>query len=224
MDESSGMKTDRDTLERWIDHLGRVAGPVVGAADLGSELRESLARPRWIGGPLLAWQWVRRHGSLLPQFPPEACDASVRVSRDDAALWWALMHEDAGPVDRWVDLDGAGPLFKQDLYRTIEVWTETELSALHALSHHARRGSPKEAALLTQRLWNAVGWHLSHTQPDNATNHPWAVHVFLLHGTPESHHFAETLASNCMVMHGKPDPLSAWILLDAADLLAAHLS
>ncbi len=206
-------------LPRWVEHLRRMAASVAAESDLRGEMHAALARPRWIGGPLLAWRWFRSQESLLPEVSPQERAESVRMARDDAALWWTLMDPQGGPVDRWVDPGGSGPLFKQDLYQTIEVWTETELSALHALWHHARAGMRE----LDRRLSSAVAWHLECTQPDNATNHPWGVHVFLLHCTPESQHFAETLVSNCMVLNGKPDPLSAWILLDAAESLESTL-
>ena len=64
------------------------------------------------------------------------------------------------------------------------------------------------------RIDDVRRWHLEHTQPDNATNRPWALHVFLTMGTPEAVHYAETLLHNAMV--GGPDPLSARILVDAA--------
>lgn len=206
-----------DDLNRWVDHMRRLAEPVVGALNLCGELRAALARPRWIGGPLLAWRWARGHDGLGPEFEPAEWEASRAMARDDAALWWALIDERSGPVARWIDVDAKGPLFEQGLYGTIEVWTETELCGLHALWHHAQR--EEAGGAMAQRIARAVAWHVQNTQPDNATNHPWAAPVFLLHGTPESQHFAETLLSNCMVLNGRPDALSAWILIDAADAL-----
>jgi len=217
MSKISPTRGATDDLSRWGNHIRRLAEPVVGGLDLRGELRAALARPRWIGGALLAWRWERRHGSLAPELQPSEWNASRETARDDAALWWALIDERSGPVARWIDVNADGPLFEQGLYGTIEVWTETELCALHALWHHARR----EAAggVLAHRIGRTVAWHVENTQPDNATNHPWAAPVFLRHGTPESQHFAETLLSNCMVLNGRPDALSAWILLDAADAL-----
>ena len=218
MAETSHNRDIPDNLRRWVEHIRRLADPVVGDLDLSGELRAALARPRWIGGPLLAWRWVREHGSLAREFGEADWIASRDAARDDAALWWALIDARSGPVARWIDVDADGALFEQGLYGTIEVWTETELCALHALWHHASREAPGGA--MAQRVARAVAWHVENTQPDNATNHPWAAHVFLRHGTPESQHFAETLLSNCMVLNGRPDPLSAWILLDAAEGLA----
>lgn len=68
-----------------------------------------------------------------------------------------------------------------------------------------------------------AAWHVGHLQPDNATHHPWAVHLFLhqsLHaGDVEAGMYAGTLLHNCRVMTGQPDALSAHILMDAANAL-----
>ena len=64
-------------------------------------------------------------------------------------------------------------------------------------------------------------WNMA--EPDNATNRPWALHVFLLASAPECQHYAETLLHNCLVTTGEPEPLSAWILLDAANELERSL-
>jgi hypothetical protein len=69
---------------------------------------------------------------------------------------------------------------------------------------------------LRQRIERAMRWHLEHTQPDNATNRPWALHAFLLEGSPEGRAYAGTLLHNAIAMGGTPEPLSAWILMDAA--------
>jgi hypothetical protein len=84
-------------------------------------------------------------------------------------------------------------------YRTIEVWTDAELSAVHALW---RLATDRRREDWKRRLDRAVAWHLIHTQPDNATNRPWALHVFLLADQPETIHYAETLLHNCQTFTG----------------------
>lgn len=106
-------------------------------------------------------------------------------------------------------------------FGSVELWTECELSALHALWRIARQTGD---ALLTARCDNAARFHLAETQPDNATNRPWAIHVFILlaaaHDDPEADLYAQTLLHNCLVQAGRPDPLSARILADGAECLA----
>lgn len=223
MTESSGAHRAGAQWRKWVEHLHRLASPVVSGVDLRAELERALVRPQWIAGPLLARALQRQEGGGVPVAGRAAIERGVAAARDDVALWWALSEPAAGPVSRWIDPAASGPLFRQDLYQTIEVWTETELCALHAISHHACAEDSSPAEALQGRIERAVAWHLEHTQPDNATNRPWAAHVFLLHGTAESMHFAETLVSNSMVLNGRPDALSAWILLDSADALARAL-
>ncbi|GAB5495406.1 MAG: hypothetical protein Phyf2KO_04860 [Phycisphaerales bacterium] len=99
----------------------------------------------------------------------------------------------------------------------IEVWTETELAAVHAawsLGHDWRTEARRAAA-----------WLVDNIQPDNATNRPWGVHVFvsLAHETGGAQYelYAQTLLHNCQVMTGRPDDFSAMILLHAARELQA---
>lgn len=101
----------------------------------------------------------------------------------------------------------------------IETTTETELSALHALSHHARRDP---SGRLAERCLDAARWHVDELQPDNGTNHPWAVHVFLALAEDDStaRLHAESLVHNALVSSGRPDRFSACLLLDSARLLA----
>lgn len=136
----------------------------------------------------------------------------------------------AGEPDRdlWLDLlEGrtpepppGGPLFPSLDGEGIELWTESELCGLHALSWHAL-----SEAGLRRRVIEAAAWHVATLQPDNATNRPWAVHVFaLLHaitGDTGALLHAQTLAHNCRVSTGAPDRLSALILLDAARAVRA---
>ena len=110
-------------------------------------------------------------------------------------------------------VDRPGPLLEQGLYRTIEVWTETELCCLHALGRLARLPGGDAAAA---RLRSVRAWHLEHTQPDNATNRPWAVHLFLREAGVEGRLYAETLLHNASSAGPEMEPLSALILRDAA--------
>lgn len=149
----------------------------------------------------------------------DAPDAEPADERDDdiaTTLWSAVSDEAIAPDDGLVRGDAS--LVEQGRFRTIEVWTETELCALHALAKLARR---RGRADLAHRAVRAARWHLERTQPDNATNRPWAIHVFVELQTPEAEHYAGTLLHNAIVSSGRPDVLSAWILLDAADELEA---
>lgn len=191
-------------LARWIETLRRMAEPVLARLDPDAELERALAQPSGLAGPLIA-RCLGRACST----PRDIGDDPRRYG--DVALWWALTDSsiEAGKL---VDFSTSGPLFDQNAYATIEVWIETELAGLHALAHYD--GS-------AERVHRTVEYHLEHTQPDNATCHPWSIHVFVTHGTPESRHLAETMLSNCLVRNAEPDSFSAWILLDAAAALEA---
>ena len=67
---------------------------------------------------------------------------------------------------------------------------------------------------------SAAEWHVQTLQPDNATNRPWAAHVFALlatrTGDPAATLHAQTLAHNCRVATGVPDRVSSLGLADAA--------
>jgi hypothetical protein len=139
------------------------------------------------------------------------------VNRGEIGLWWALT-DDRVDVDAIIGEADQGSLLPRDDYSAIEVWTDADLSAIHALWRLARDHDRED---WRGRVESARDWHLEHTQPDNATNRPWALHVFLVGGTPECAQYAETLLHNCMSFGGVPDALSAWILLDAANALDA---
>jgi len=110
-----------------------------------------------------------------------------------------------------------GSILAPDAFLAIEVWVECELAALHAL-HRLAADAPRHAAARTGRLREAVAWHLEHTQPDNATNRPWALHAFLLAeaGSGEPTAYAGTLLHNMSATEARNEPLSRWILADAA--------
>ena len=113
---------------------------------------------------------------------------------------------------------GSGPLTPDFTRLTIEVATETELASLHALSHAGE--------LARARVDSASDWIVQNLQPDNATNHPWAGHVFLNRafetGSVEHRLYAETLLHNCIVSLGRADRFSALILLDSGRSLKSN--
>lgn len=165
--------------------------------------------------------WVRHLATVAgdtPRLDTAPPQAALRAPRPglvglDVALWTAC----ASPLQRLnelpLDMAGDGPLHAWTGDGAIEVWTEVELSALHAAWRLARRGAHGE---LRMRIERAMRWHLEHTQPDNATNRPWALHAFLLQGSPDARAYAGTLLHNAQALGGRPEPLSAWILSDAA--------
>jgi len=205
------------TLQHWIDLMTNLSHPVIEKIDAPAELKKTLKNhPRHLTAPLLAYCLDRKDIKT----PQAILDKPKGL--EDVLLWWALL-DDSITIDNLFDPNADGPLFDSQIgrtYQTIEVWTETELAGLHALWHHTQRcKEPDQSAQQKKRITRTVNWHIEHTQPDNATGHPWSVHIFLLHNTPQSLHYVETLLSNCLVNKTEPDPLSAWILQDAARAL-----
>ena len=190
----------RSVAEPYAPASGGEGGPPLGAGSLDMPFAMAVGA----AGP------GRREGAKTPNPLP----------RGEIGLWWALL-DDSIDVDELVAAPTEGSLLPQGLFRTIEVWTEADLCGLHALWSLARKRNRPE---LRRRAEQVRDWHLSNTQPDNATNRPWALHVFLLGGTGECIHYAETLLQNAMILSGRPDPLSAWILIDAArEIGEAHV-
>ncbi len=179
---------DRPGLHDWSAQLRHVAAPV-------------LIPPSRLG-----------LGQLEPAFlaavsdPPQSPTAVPPTDpTGEVALWWAIL-DPAIDVDRALAAPTEGSLLPQGLYRTIEVWTEADLCGLHAL-WRLWRTHGRDA--WQRRIHTVRDWHLENTQPDNATNRPWALHVFLAAGTPEAEHYAATLLHNALAVHGRPEPLSA---------------
>jgi hypothetical protein len=165
-------------------------------------------------------RWVR-HLARVSGLEPVADTAppSLHAMHDDgldARLWRTAVSADVFMPEPAM-LVGTGPLRTWEGRETIEVWTEVELASMHALWRLARRHVRPD---LKARLNLAAAWHMDHTQPDNATNRPWALHVFLLHGSGEGRVYAETLLHNALALRGHPEPGSAWVLMDAAAELA----
>lgn len=119
----------------------------------------------------------------------------------------------------WTEIDTKRPwLVRERDELTIETWTQAELCCLHALSHAGPTLKPRADA--------AADWMLEHLQPDNATNHPWAIHVFVRRaaeiGSAEHRLYAEALLHNAVISLGRVDRFSALILLDAGRWLQSQ--
>ncbi|MEM1166524.1 MAG: hypothetical protein AAGI30_09580 [Planctomycetota bacterium] len=181
------------------------------------------AGSRWPGTlPFFAWR--RRQTAAEPPTP----ETLVTPGSPDQTIWSIVATDqrlDAPTLDLTTPATGPRPLFDQGTAKTIEVWTEQELSALHALRWLlARETADAARTALRARMHSAIRWHLAATQPDNATNRPWALHVFAEFAVTEheieADLYAQTLLHNCMQAKAQPDTLSAHILQDAADALA----
>lgn len=151
--------------------------------------------------------------------PSENCPAP---RFEDDEMWCQLLRSDE---NQSFPISDAGPLFHDcRKHRALEVWTECELSGLQALLWIALR---RESEPLVLRVVEAASWHLENSQPDNATNHPWCIPVFVLLSvvrpsiSAEAELYAGTLLHNCLVANSPPEPLSAHILNDAHNQLGA---
>jgi hypothetical protein len=207
------------TMADWAVRLRALAEPVVGDAPLPDPqtFRDELGHRRASDGAFLAWRRGEEWGAAQDAEVPDASLwAAVADSTIDASpLLDCLASQPRGNAD-------SGSLLPQAGSPSIEVWTESELCALHALRWLAMR--PPHAGLL-DRAMSCAAWHLDNLQPDNATNRPWAVHVFIeLAITGQRNDallHAQTLIHNSQVALGRPDIMSAHILLDAADALGS---
>lgn len=206
----------------WAAHLRSLAEPVLAETPLLNPALDTAAfvesfvdeagHRRAVDRPLLAWLLGTHPGQ--PPKPPTL----------DEPLWWRL----AGGKADWSDLvrpdDGPLLLDPNDESVGVEVRTEAELSAVHALHRLGQHHADDDAI---DRAFAAARWHTETLQPDNATNHPWGVHAFLelsisvsepdLAGAARAH--AGTLLHNAMVALGHPDRFGALLLLDSARAL-----
>ncbi|CAN5756025.1 hypothetical protein BH11PLA1_BH11PLA1_08390 [soil metagenome] len=204
-------RLDEDTIARFADEAG-----------------SRRASDAWV------LRWMMRgdaDDSTVLQAPasPPAADAA------DVRLWRALSpaHFDARAVDDLVALDAQRDAWTPPVVRidvtargpsALEVETERQLSALQALWHLARL---HQRADWRAHALRAAAWFVENIQPDNATGHAWALAVFVsagemcraaqaLESSREHDLYAQTLLHNAQVNFGRPDLLSAWLLLDAA--------
>lgn len=216
----------RPTIEAWIKRL-----------DAGAALNAMRVNPvpgrRAIEPWLLAWRERRRSASLAGHEAPISTPASPPESHQpDVRLWRALVLDEPVPTEI-IDIppaDAIAPILDPHAGMTLEVWTETELCALHALWRLAARHTRPD---WRRRCIAAALWHTDNLQPDNATNVPWGTHVFVVasavlaaaadeRAAALSLH-AETLLHNAVVLVTRPDALSSQVLADAADALREEL-
>jgi hypothetical protein len=226
---------------QWAHHLAAVAAPALAGTPLDpateiaapedlslfiEAFRDELGHRRAIDRPLLG-RLLGAHQApdQTPGHTP--CGSPEPVATHDRHLWWGLVS-DQQVEDVISDLlDGTGPLIGEAEFArgAIEATTETELGALHAFAHYADiPGFPADR--IRARTLDAARWHVDTLQPDNGTNHPWAIHVFVglaeadpAYAMPASLH-AEGLLHNAVVRSGRPDRFSACLLIDAARALA----
>ncbi len=216
---------DANELERWRTGLEALAAPVVETDDPSRQFADELGHRRPVDHAFLAW-CGRAPGSDSPPDPGAQERGGAGGRSLDVRLWETLVAARAEPGEASAALRaltpvGDGALTRQRDFATIEAWTETELSALHALAWLCALGGDGQG---WARVWSAAAWHVAELQPDNGTNHPWALHVFLWHemrcpGEGGRQH-AEILLQNCQVTLGRPDLLSSYVLRDAARALA----
>lgn len=175
---------------------------------------DELGHRRPVDPVFIAWRTRTRP----PQAPPDA-DA-------DIAVWSALAADAAIPplVEHALSERSPAPITPpmepQRPGVTIEVWTERELAALHGAWRLSQRHGRSD---LADRCFLAADWHVEHMQPDNASNRPWALPLFVAAAaqriSAEHELYAQMLLHNCQIMYGRPDVISAHILLDSAESL-----
>ncbi|MEI7658091.1 MAG: hypothetical protein WCK33_08510 [Phycisphaerae bacterium] len=210
---------NRTALTTWHVRLSRAAmsrlasfeWPPRDANMFRSSFRDDAGHRRPVDGAFLAH---------LTGKPPLA---SVGTS-PECVLWTQVATAPQGRDGASIDaLIGADPRALAMSLREagIEIWTETELACLHALTWLGPRWASR-AALAARFL-------IEELQPDNGTNHPWAIHWFAwletMHGDTDAGMYAQSLLHNAMTAGGgMPDLFSALILHDAATWLDARLT
>jgi len=134
---------------------------------------------------------------------------------------WEAVHGIGGAWEGFISIEDG--LVDPHGY-AIEHRTQIELCALHALWYLAK-------SEMRDRLDGLVDWHTRELQPDNGINRPWGLHAFVVRSVEAEDEenrlnamlHAQTLANNCCITLGKPDILSALILLDSAIALRSRI-
>lgn len=200
-------------LAIWADRLEAAAAPTLRGLDLSDlgarpeAFRDEVGNTRPVDAPLAA---AALGASLRPSDTGPAPEVRVWYANFDRSI----------PIDALGLAAADGPLFSHPPRATIEVVTEVELCGLHALWTLARTRTRPE---LRSRCLAAAAWHLNELQPDNATQMPWAIHVFAIlaaeTGNAAAEVDAQTRLHNALAGRGRPDRRSALILLHAASEL-----
>jgi hypothetical protein len=212
---------NRDVVEEWIDRLSHTGRLTIGDTD-ASSLTTAHGFVDEQGHQRATDPWLMRWLSQSDVFDPRlgtSVPAAASVKTLDVELWRALALDE--PTTMKI---GAGPMHSsQPAMGAIEAWTECELSALHALWHLEARGLANGQCAGQRHSLRVARWHVDNTQPDNATNLPWAIHVFValaaIEADAEAGLYAQTQLHNCQISMGRPDRRSALILADAARAL-----
>lgn len=161
--------------------------------------------------PLLLAHVLHIDRPLDPLPPPNPQNLHLR-------LWRHACTQETEPKE----LPNATPLLDIKDFGSIETWTESFLCALHALGWLSRH---RPARYPRDRIDRELAWIIEHVEPDNATRHPWAIHLFLdlalRQENAEAMLYAQELLHVCQVSTGKPALRSAWILRDSANWLGA---
>jgi hypothetical protein len=209
----------RPLFSRWARLLRSAAALTLGerGPNAAAPAADELGHRRPVDGPFLAWR---------TRTPPPP----VSHSNDaDAEIWTALAA--GSPIPQVLEAALAQrtpapltpPIDPASPDMTLEVWTERELALLHGAWRLAQL---RARADLADRCLLAADWHVEHMQPDNATNRPWALPVFVAAAaariSAEHELYAQMLLHNCQIMYGRPDLVSAHILLDSAESLEDH--
>lgn len=225
----------RDERAEWIARLRAVAAHTLGehpAPPDPATFCDEAGHTRAVDAPFIAW--CAAAASTAPIHTPAIDEARAPL---DVRLWRAL-HDPTQRTDevarRWPCAHGVPqPLtaLMTPAEFGLEVATEMQLCALHALTWLARRAHAAPARETLRAAARSTIADLADTvQPDNATNHPWAIHAFVLEALAQAPVrpaadlllYAQTLLHNCRVQRSRPDRLSAWILWDGARALEAH--
>ena len=173
-----------------------------------------------IGEMMNPLRWIEQHA-----------DAPTALANVPLVLWSALgLAEQATLMSRDIDLEMTdssvaaivaspgreGSLHEMTNDDSLDTWTYRELVGLHALSRLALLRGRND---WMNRVKDIAWFHLENTQPDNATNEPWAVAAFLMSDRTRS--FADQQLHDATTQGGGSlQLLPALLLADAADFLA----
>lgn len=209
---------NRTPLTTWHARLSRAATSRLAAIDwppgdgaaFAATFRDDAGHRRPVDAPFLA-HVTRRAFTGEPGRSPE-CLLWSQVARPHEA-------RDERSIDAVISADPKA-LAMSLRESGIEIWTETELACLHALTWLGARHEGRAAT--------AARFLVEELQPDNATNHPWAIHWFAwlesTQGDIDAGLYAQALLHNALTAGGGvPDLFSAIILHDAATWIERRL-